>query len=100
MIKYKASKWKSTIESVEVVKETEKFVVLACNNAFGTGTRREAKVSDYSRYFDSWNEAHQYHVDRLTSSIAATEEKLKKLKDELSLTTVMVPPSVIVERTK
>ena len=97
MIKYKVRKWKSTIESVEVVKETEKFVVLALNNAFGTGTRRESKVSDYYRYFDSWGEAHQYHIDRLTSSIAATEAKLKQLKDELSLTTVMVPPSVSAE---
>ena len=97
MIKYKVSKWKSTIESVEVVKETEKFVVLALNNAFGTGTRREAKVSDYYRYFDSWGDAHQYHIDRLTSSIAATEAKLEQLSDELSVITEMVPPSVIVE---
>ena len=97
MIKYKASTWKSTIESVEVVKETEKFVVLALNNAFGTGTRREAKVSDYYRYFDSWSEAHQYHVDRLTSSIAATKEKLEQLSNDLSSTTKMVPPPVSAE---
>lgn len=100
MIKYMVSRWKITIESVEVIKETEKFVVLARNNAFGTGTRREAKVSDYCRYFDSWGDAHQYHVDRLTGSIAATEAKLKQLKDELSLIEEMVPPSVGTEETK
>lgn len=94
MIKYKASAWRNTIEAVEVAKETEKFVVIASNNAFGTGTRREAKTSDYCRYFDSWGDAHQYHVDRVTISIAATERKLEQLKIELSAINEMKDPSV------
>ena len=100
MIKYKASTWKSTIEAVDVVNETSKFVTIECNTVFGKSTRREAKESAYYRYFDSWDEAHQYHVDRLTSSIAATEAKLKQLKDELSSIAEMVPPSVSAEDAK
>ena len=84
MIKYKASTCRNTIEAVEVVKETEQFVVIERTTAFSKGTRREAKVSDYCRYFDSRGEAHQYHVDRITRSIAETEAKLAQLKTDLA----------------
>ena len=93
MIKYKASTWKSAIEAVEVVKETAQFVVIEFTTAFNKGTRREAKVSDCSRYFDSWDEAHQYHVDRITSSIKATEAKLAQLNSKLAEVNEMKDPS-------
>ena len=93
MIKYKAIKWKNTIEAVEVVKETAQFVVIECTTTFGKGTRREAKASDYYRYFDSWGKAHQYHADRTIRSITATEAKLDQLKTELSQINEMKDPS-------
>ena len=93
MIKYKAIKWKNTIEAVEVVKETAQFVVIECTTALGKSTYREAKASDYSRHFDSWAEAHQYHVDRITSSIKATEAKLAQLNSELAEVNEMKDPS-------
>ena len=94
MIKYKASSLRATIEAVEVVKETDKFVVLAFNSGFGHGTRREAKVSDYCAYFDSWADAHQYHVDRVLREIASAEEKLSRLDSELAKINKMKDPTI------
>ena len=94
MIKYKTSACRSTIDAVEVVKETDKFVVLASNNAFGHGTRREAKVSDYCAYFDSWADAHKYHVDRVSKEIASAERKLSQLNNELAQINDMKDPTI------
>ena len=43
--------WRSTITSVEIEKETGKSVWLP-------NGRRTAKVGDFGRYFDNWEEAH------------------------------------------
>ena len=94
MIKYKASSLRATIEAVEVVKETDKFVVLSSNNAFGNGARREAKVSDYYAYFDSWSDAHKYHIDRVSNGIASAEEKISRLKKELEQINDMKDPTI------
>ena len=93
MIKYRAGTWKSSIKAVEVVKETAQFVVIEIETEFNKVTLREAKVSDYSRYFDSWVEAHRYHVDRIISNIKATEAKLAKLNSELAEVSEMKDPS-------
>ena len=94
MIKYKAGKWGSTIEAVDVERETDKFVVLSSNNAFGNGTRREAKVSDYYAYFDSWADAHKYHIDRVSKEIASAERKLSQLNNELMQINEMKDPTI------
>ena len=93
MIKYKAIEWKNTIEAVEVIKETAQFVVIECTTVRGKSTYREAQASNYYRYFDSWAEAHQYHVDRITSIIKAIEAKLAKLNSELAEVSEMKEPS-------
>lgn len=54
--KYKTTRWHNIIEKVSVLRETEKCVYVA--DWHGSGSRREAKISDHYRYSDTWKEAH------------------------------------------
>ena len=65
MKKYRT--WYDTrIDEVEVIRETAKYVILATDNRFYSGgERRDAKRSDIGyNYFDTWQEARQFLIDR------------------------------------
>lgn len=74
MTKYVVRKYGGAkIESLDVLRETEKFVVLKITH----GERRESKTSDYCRYFDDWDSAHAY-------LLAKAEDRANRARIELS----------------
>jgi hypothetical protein len=71
MIKYRTMFGK--IDAVEIVRETEKQVVLT---GHAGRTRRENKNSDWLNWHDTWEDAHKF-------LIAEAEKKVKKLRLDL-----------------
>lgn len=89
-IKYRTGGWRSKIEAIEIRKETEKCVFYV--SAGGGREHREAKVSDYYRWHDTWEEAHTYLVSRARREIAATRISLQKAEEELAQLVAMKKP--------
>lgn len=82
-MKTKFRTWYDTsIEEVEVIRETEKFVTEA------DGQRWAKRNADFRNYFDSWEEAHKFLIDRemaaiknLTNQIDRHQATLQKLQE-------------------
>lgn len=82
--------WHDTrIDEIEVVRETAKYVVLAADTRFCPGgERRDAKRSDIGyNYFDTWQEARQFLIDReeiaiikLLAEVKQHQETLEKIE--------------------
>lgn len=79
MIKYKLSCGKIT--SVEVLRETEKQVVIEYKRSDGLQQqRRENKICDFYTYHDTWGDAHNFllaEVKKEIKSLRATFEHTK-----------------------
>ena len=85
-MKFKYRAWNDEIEKIEIERETKHFVVLAIKG-FDGKNMREAK-DGFRRYFETWQEAHQYLIDackrKLESAIGQVEyleAKLQAIKD-------------------
>jgi len=63
------------IEEIEVISETEKYVTLEAV-AFDGKHRREMKRSNYMNYFDTWQEAKDFLVDREKEAIGKLERQI------------------------
>jgi hypothetical protein len=61
MKKYKASSWGELIAPIEVDGETKDFVVIK--------GRRSAKMSDSSGYFDTYDQAWEWHSNKIIQKI-------------------------------
>lgn len=77
IIKYRVPQYSNKVEKKEFIRETDKFLI---HQVKGWGIddieeRREAKISEYSRYFDSEREA-------LTFIIERNKKRLESLKRE------------------
>lgn len=80
MIKYKARGGIfAKIERVEIIRETEKFVVIKGV----AGERREAKCSGYESYFDTFDFAKNWIVDSAKSDVEKAEGRLEYAKAQL-----------------
>ena len=89
MKKFKTIRHYATkIEPVEVIRETAEFVTVRCSG----GSFREAKISDYQRFHDTWKEAHAYLLNRAQSNIRRLKDDLLAAKDELATLEAMVEP--------
>ena len=78
MIKYKVSLLLASIELVQVVRETPKYVIIQ-----GRRTKfQEAKRDMYGGYYDTWDEAHDALLD-----YAVKKEKIAK--DNLGKATIL-----------
>jgi hypothetical protein len=93
MIKYRTSYWKDGIEAREVEKETEKSVFYVTEWKGRKSTHREAKVSSYHRWFDSWEEAHTYLTGKAELSLSAAKNSLRDAEEWLQELSVMQKPS-------
>jgi hypothetical protein len=78
MKKYKtdACSWgvPAYIEEVEVERETESSVWIK--------GRRNAKVTDYAMYFDTWEDAHDYLLKKCDEKIAYAKNQVLGLEDD------------------
>ncbi len=67
---FRVKRYADDIIPIEVVRETEKQVVLLVENF--NHTKREihsAKVSEYEQYFSTWIEAKEFLISRLARQI-------------------------------
>lgn len=87
MIKYKASVISKKITAVEVIRETEKFIV------FGHSGRefKEAKISEYTAYFDSFEDAKRWIAGFYKKQIDSTRAKLSAYKSALEFALSLEP---------
>ena len=75
MIKFHTPTWVIRIERVEIIRETEKFVVLT----YGGRERRESK----DNYFDSWDQAHQHLLDKAARTVESEKRSLDYANQKL-----------------
>ena len=88
MIKYKACG--DTIEKMEVIKETKNFIVLKADKIwFKNGERKEAKESEYHKYFDDFSAAKKWLIDMKVELIKKLESKLENEKAILAILDIM-----------
>jgi hypothetical protein len=74
MFKYKTGSTK--IEKVEVAGETDHFVKLL-------NGRKEAKRSDWSNYFDSFDNAKNYLLEKAERKVSSLRRQLESANGEL-----------------
>jgi hypothetical protein len=91
MIKYRTSSYGSDIEIVEVLRETELCVFLPPTRRRKT-EERAAKVSEWHRYHDSWEAAHDHLLDRATQKVLSMRQGLALAESKLSDITRMTKP--------
>lgn len=80
MIKYKAYCGDGNIEKVDVVKETKNFMVLVADKEWFPDGRKEAKESDYHKYFDDYNDAKKWVIGELNWRIEKLEKEMEMVE--------------------
>ena len=83
MIKYQTM-WHGSsmaqIKAIEVLRETEKQVVIATNNGKES---RENKKSDFKNWFDTWKQAHDFLVSEAEKNVRELRLKLQQANGHL-----------------
>ena len=74
MLKYMTN-W-IRIEEVEIARETEQCV-------FHINGRRESKHSGWHNFFDTWEEARQWLLDKAENDVASLRRRLETAKGHL-----------------
>lgn len=87
MIKYRTGGYgNNLIEAVEVVKETEKQVVIETkltNHTTGKTSiqeTRENKINNYSAIHDTWDEAKAYLLEKADKKVQSCRRRLEEAK--------------------
>lgn len=93
-IKYKAT-WSrysgGDIETVPCLRETDHFVIYKLDGAFEY-ERKAAKMSDSQSYFDSWEEAHSWLLNRAEGLRGNVGRELQRADRILASIIHMVKP--------
>lgn len=80
MIKYR-TRWHDSamaiIETVEVLRETERQVFLPSSRPGGK-ERKENKESGWQNYFDTWEQAHDFLVEEATKTVDWAARQLEQ----------------------
>ena len=74
MIKYRTGSYGVPIEEVKIDREKE-------NSVWFNGPRN-AKRSEWYNYFDTWEQAHKYLLNKYQETLLSTERKLKAAQRE------------------
>jgi len=76
MIKYKTEEWRgepsARILKIEFERETDKCVWI--------GNNRHLKITENERYFDTWEEAHEYILDLAKDKVNNVKVQLDRAK--------------------
>lgn len=85
MIKYRTTSTSNEIEAFEVSEETDKFVVYQPRAAglLRSGKIRELKRSAYQKWYDTWDEAHQYLLERARRRVERAQANLENVMEAL-----------------
>jgi predicted metal-binding protein len=86
VIKYKVTPYDIEVREVECVSETEKTVLVAATkeNGWSRKEHREAKVSEFARYFNTREDAVAYLIERTKQNIRSKRAALVELEDWLA----------------
>ena len=90
MKKYNTGGYDTLIKEVEVISETKCFVRVQCVGS----VCRESKRSDYTNYFDTWEEAKQFLLENAQARVDALEERLSEAEQKLATIIELKPPDV------
>lgn len=82
---YEVRRWlgDDELKPREVIRETEKQVVYIEDWGGGSAVRRAAKVSDSSVWFESWDEAKAYAVERARKKLERAREDLDSAEEAM-----------------
>jgi hypothetical protein len=94
LVKFKTDYSAKTIEPVDVTRETSACVYLP-SSFRSAGERREAKVSDYAQYHNSWGDAHAYLLQKAAEKVAEARRSLELANAKLGNIKGMKPPKEI-----
>jgi hypothetical protein len=89
MIKYKANILATGIYPVEIVSETEydvKFIDAAGHS------RYDQKRGNYSHYFDTWKEAHEWLKEKANANLEETKDNRQAAERLMDKVLDMIPP--------
>lgn len=92
MLKYRTYRYDTEIEAVEVLRETAQCVYLPTTRSKRT-EQREAKVSDFHIYHDSWEVAHAHLLERSEAAVTRLQRSLEVAIDALSRVNAMRKPA-------
>ena len=76
MIKYRTG-GSSPIKPIEVLRETDKFIVIMVRDWKGERERRESKRGGYHSYFNTWKEARDFLIEDANQYVKAKERQLE-----------------------
>lgn len=89
-VKYMTKKYNTEIERIAVLSETEKTITFFC--PFFKKPRRAMKSSRYEMYHDTWEDAKDHLLGRLSSKLAALLEGLEETEREFANVDSMQKP--------
>ena len=85
MERYRTGGWKKEIEMVEIVKETNASVFMEREKMSGEKELvRNAKRSQYTNYFNTWKEAHDFLIAEKRKAVLTATLRAHNLREELS----------------
>lgn len=68
--KFRAGDYRNRITAIEIERETDSSVWI--------GGRRSAKSTEYDNYFDTWDEAHKFLLDKAGALLDAARHRLQQ----------------------
>ena len=80
MIKYMLIKHSCEIKKIDVIRETEKMIIV---KGWSGCERREAKESDYCKWFDSLEEAKMFAVASLKNKLSVLNRQISDINTKL-----------------
>lgn len=89
---YRTSSYGNSITPVEVIKETEKMLVIKIDRTFtGKKERRVQKQFGFDKYFKTWEEAHEHLLAKAVRAVNSYEVQLSRARRELAELKAMKP---------
>ena len=88
MKKYKTGSYYTLIEEVEAISETKCFICIR----YDWGMRREAKHTQWDNYFDTWDKAKQFLLEKAEAKVNAHRAQLGEAERQVATIKGLKPP--------
>jgi hypothetical protein len=86
--------YRNSISSIDVIRETESCLWVKDDRPYRKiAERRVMKTSAYEMYFDTWEDAYKYLVDRIELSLSECQARMKDLQSQLDIVKTYQNPS-------
>lgn len=89
---YRTGQYKPLIEPVEVIRETEKYVVISIDEWGKKVERKDAKISQFHRYWKTWEEARDFLLERAEREVDSARFQLNQKVGRLGNIKGLKPP--------